>query len=104
MLPTLAEAYTASIVWRRKTFGAVEDPAALARKIVEEALELLAEPGSAEEMADVAIVLFGLAEGRGVHLPTAIMDKLAVLENRTWAPPDENGVTHHIPQEAGGAD
>lgn len=97
--PTLAEARAAVAAWRHRTFGDKEDIRGLVLKLVEEALELADRPDSEEEMADVAIVLFAIVEKQEVHLPSAIMDKLAVLRARSWAPPDENGVIRHMPQE-----
>jgi NTP pyrophosphatase (non-canonical NTP hydrolase) len=50
----------------------------------------------AEEAADVFILLLSLAHKFGFDLLTAASDKHRILKNRTWHPPDVNGIHHHI--------
>ena len=48
------------------------------------------------EIADVFILLLGISHRVGFDLLTAASDKHRILKNRTWNPPDEFGIYHHI--------
>jgi len=54
--------------------------------------------GVAEELADMAILLYKLAAMMGVDLDVAVEDKHDLNTNRAWGPPGHNGVRHHIPE------
>jgi hypothetical protein len=81
--------------WQRRTFphGTVDSVVA---HLVEEALELAADPTDGTEMADVAILLMGVADRAGVDLWAAVAAKHAVNERRQWGRVEANGVVHHV--------
>lgn len=53
-------------------------------KLFEETGELVKNPTSSNEYADICIMLFDLANMHGVDLAKAITDKLAVNRERNW--------------------
>lgn len=62
--------------------------------------ELLADPTSAEEYADVFMLLNRAAHNAGVNLTAAVDAKLVINRRRQWGQPDEHGVVEHIREEA----
>ena len=95
---TDAESLRHSVVeWARSTFGTkrtIEQFFAAALKLVDEARELAGNPLSAEEMADVQIVLWHIAGDAGVDLLDAVEAKMRVIRSRDWAHVG-NGVYQH---------
>lgn len=81
--------------WSRRQFPG-QTPASIAAHLQEEAAELAAAPESTEEMADVAMLLWGLAdtvatarsEDTEAMLAEAVRAKLEVCRRRVWS---ENG-------------
>jgi len=51
------------------------------------------------EAADILIMLLSLSHKIGFDLLTAASDKHRILKNRTWNPPDEFGIHHHIAED-----
>lgn len=92
---TLAEV----VAWQAETF-----PVATSRSRVEhlrrEVLELVEDPSDPEEMADVLMLLAGLAAGEGVDLHAALRTKLEKNRARQWGEPDEHGVVEHVRETA----
>lgn len=48
------------------------------------------------EIADVFILLLGIAYRMDFDLMLAAADKFRILQQRQWGPPDENNVFRHI--------
>lgn len=69
--------------------------------LAEEMHELAQEPSSAEELADVVMLIFELAEMYGIDMRRAIKTKLEVCKKAEWRD-DGNGVYHRIkrPEES----
>lgn len=61
-----------------------------------EANELYESPYDAEEMADIFILLAGVAHLAGVDLVEAVEKKMAINRKRIWGEPDEEGVIEHV--------
>lgn len=90
---------TQIVAWADKRFpNRTPDKAFL--KMFEEMGELVADPSSPGEYADVLIMLFDLANMHGVDPAKAIRDKLAVLEGRTEWKANELGVFQHVEPDA----
>lgn len=88
--------------WIRDTFGPVPSNARIVSRANEEMAELLrtvtiddSSPDLAEEMADVVIVLYRLAERLGVSLADEIDRKMAVNRARKWER-DGSGSGYHV--------
>jgi len=59
-------------------------PQAALLKLFEETGELVKNPKSPGEYADICIMLFDLANMNGIDLSSAIKDKLQINKRRTW--------------------
>lgn len=81
--------------WAIKQFP-MATPASWVTQLSQKAEELAADPRNSEEMADLGLLLFGLAATAGVDLRRAIEEKLAKNKARTWGAPDAEGVVEHI--------
>ena len=81
--------------WAQQTFPH-QNPNSKITHLLKEVIELRDKPDDAEEMADVAILLFNLAEMFGYDLEVEIEKKMAKNRLRKWGEPDEQGVCHHI--------
>lgn len=95
--PTLDDLARQIIDWQAVTFPTVT-AAASAEHLQREARELAANPGDAEEAADVFLMLLSTVERAGVGLGgfrRAVADKLAKNKARTWKVPDAHGVVEH---------
>ncbi len=79
-------------------------PHSAAAHLRREAEELWDDPYEEEEIADIFILLAGVAHLAGVDLEGAVERKMAVNRKRTWGEPDKQGVVEHIRQvaESGG--
>jgi len=62
----------------------------------DEVEELRKDPTSAEEMADVFILLAQLAHESDVDLYQAVQDKMKINRKRKWGTADHRGVVKHI--------
>lgn len=86
--------------WSTATFGP-RSPAGPAAHLVEEAGELAADPGSAEELADCLLLILDVARLNGLT-PQELLDhaaaKLEINKGREWEEPDERGVIRHVLQ------
>ncbi|WP_433221625.1 MazG-like family protein [Dactylosporangium sp. CS-047395] len=56
----------------------------------------LGQPDLDDELADVAIYLFGLAEMNGIDLQSAIERKLQTNAARQYVPNPDTGVMHRV--------
>ena len=83
--------------WAQKTFPH-QNPNSKIAHLSDEVKELKDIPDDAEEMADVAILLFNLAEMFNYDLEEEIEKKMAKNRLRIWGEPDERGVCSHIEQ------
>lgn len=81
--------------WQAQVFKkATADSAA--RHLLREAKELVEEPENGEEMADIFLLLAGVAYLSGVDLESEIEKKMAINRARTWREPDAEGVVEHV--------
>ena len=81
--------------WQRKTFGNSQSFAGMIAHLKREIDELveLREP---EEMADCAILLFGMAAHAKVDLLGEVEKKFAIIQTRIYGEPDADNVIEHI--------
>lgn len=84
---SLAHEMAKAARWSRTTFMTSGIPH-YSRQIVEEAHEVADTPGDASELADVMIVLAGLADMQGIDLAQAIHAKMEINKTRRF---DEDG-------------
>lgn len=95
-MPRPLDAVLADVVaWGCATFPHSTDRGKT-KHLLKEAAELDRHPSSAEEMADVLMILAHLAAAHGVNLAEAVERKLAECHARTWAAPDADGVVEHV--------
>lgn len=89
--------------WQRGQFPHAT-PASIAKHLLEEAQELQHAPSDRMEIADVQILLAGLAAWQGIDLAEAVAEKLAINQARVWGKPDEHGVVKHVEVDDGFAE
>lgn len=92
--------------WQRATFP-VRYPLGMTRHLIREAQELEREiaaevrtgfagnPDVPRELADVAILLFGIADALGLDLAGVVERKMIENRTRRWKQPDAHGVIEH---------
>lgn len=80
--------------WADKVFPQRTQQSALL-KMYEEIGELVKNPKSPDEYADICIMLFDLARMNGVNVAQAIEHKMYVNEHRTWRE-TEAGTMQHL--------
>lgn len=85
-------------IWAAITFPHQTAASKLAH-LRDEVTELEQAPADGEEMADVAILLFSLAELAGCDLLAEIQKKFQKNKARQWGQPDARGVGKHIAPE-----
>lgn len=71
-------------------------PVSAAAHLKKEAQELWEDPYDEEEIADIFILLAGVAHLAGVDLEAAVEKKMKINRERTWGEPDAEGVVEHI--------
>jgi hypothetical protein len=98
-IPTLT---TEIVQWADSVFPNRKAASALL-KLFEEVGELVRDPSSPGEYADICIMLFDLAHMHKVDLARAITDKMAVNRKRMWTV-TANGTMQHADAELTGAD
>ena len=88
--------------WANATFGAADSNARVAARANEEMAELIRaltaddqHPKAAEEIADVVIILYRLAERLGVDLMSEIDRKMEINRSRKWNL-DSTGHGYHV--------
>ncbi len=87
--------------WQDKTFPK-KTPHSIADHLGREVQELkdsvgMGSAGVGSEVADVQILLWGLAEEMGINILQEVSDKFyGELIHRKWKQPDERGVVEHI--------
>lgn len=97
-VPTLDSVIREVNDWQAATFPRAT-PSSVVEHLRREVLELVDDPTSTSELADVVFLAVGLAYELGADLKQIVADKLAVNRARTWGEPDEDGVTEHIRDE-----
>ena len=92
--------------WITETFGEAGSNFSVAARANEEMAELLMglavddnHPKAVEECADIVIILYRLAERRGVDLMSAVDRKMSFNRQRTWKV--ANGHGYHVQKAAG---
>lgn len=85
-------------IWAALTFPHQTAASKLAH-LRDEVTELEQAPADGEEMADIAILLFALAELAGCDLLAEIQKKFQKNKARQWGQPDARGVVKHIDPE-----
>lgn len=99
MSKSLDELYREVTQWQRETFGRqslVDLFSTLEREVGELGMTPPGSDQGREELADVAMVLFEIADVEGVDLAAAIEWKLSINRTRRWGEPDAEGVIEHI--------
>lgn len=81
--------------WSCKTFPKSTQASVIAH-IKDEVEKELIEDCDPEELADVAILLFGLAHRRGINLLDEIMAKFQKNKKRKWGPVNDKGFQEHV--------
>jgi Protein of unknown function (DUF550) len=61
-----------------------------------EIIELEQNPADPYEMADIIMLVCGMASIQGIDIATALETKFEVNKNRKWGIPDKDGVVSHI--------
>lgn len=92
---SLDGARESAVQWSVSQFPA-ENQAACLEHLRREVDELIADPTSAEEMADVFMLLVRAAHNAGVQLGAAVLCKVLINAGRDWGVPDEKGVIEHV--------
>ena len=82
------------VTWANMVFPNRKPSSALL-KLFEEVGELVRDPASPGEYADICIMLFDLANMHGVDLSKAIEDKMRVNRSRQWTV-TKNGTMQHM--------
>lgn len=95
--------------WAEKTFGPVGSNARVCARANEEMAELLRALTSddddleaSEEIADIVIVLYRLADRLGVDLHECVDHKMLINRTRVWKR-DDTGHGYHLRDKEGGA-
>lgn len=96
---TIRELTEDIVQWADSTFPSRNAASALL-KLFEEVGELVKDPSSGPEYADICIMLFDLANMHGVDLAAAIKDKMDINRGRKWAV-TSLGTLHHSDSEGG---
>jgi NTP pyrophosphatase (non-canonical NTP hydrolase) len=103
----MIETQTTIFAWREEAFGPIVSSIRLAARANEEMAELIRalatddnHPKAAEEVADVAIILYTLATRLGIDLHAEIDRKMAVNRTRVWKR-DGTGHGYHVRPEKG---
>lgn len=102
-LKTFEELQPEIVAWQRKTFPKATSKS-IAVHLSREARELLANPKSGPEIADVVFLAIAAAAWAGVDLMDEVRSKFAINLARTWGEPDADGVVEHIEPARGGGD
>jgi hypothetical protein len=82
-------------IWQVNTFPQSDVHAKLSH-LKQEIAELEENPSDVMEMADIVILVTGLAAIQGYDLSNAIEQKFEINKTRKWGTPDKNGVVNHI--------
>ncbi len=94
-VPTLDSVLAEVNAWQAETFPRAT-PASVVEYLRREVQELVADPTSTSELADVIFLAVGLAYELGVDLTTIVAEKLAINKARRWGEPDFLGVVEHV--------
>jgi hypothetical protein len=86
--------------WQDATFPQAT-PQSCANHLLSEARELAANPTDPAEMADVFLLLVGVANKAGVDLAEAVRAKFDVCKGRKWGEPNAEGFVEHVREEPG---
>lgn len=81
--------------WQVETFPQAT-PQSISAHLLAEARELAENPTDRMEMADVLMLLSGLAKHTGVDLASAVREKLAICRARQWGRPNAQGFVEHV--------
>lgn len=80
--------------WAQSTFPYRTDTS-MYLKIYGEVAELIGSGGSADEIADMFILLMDYAVRKRIDITQAVFEKLEINRRRTWVT-DSNGVSQHV--------
>ena len=102
-VPNLHQLAADIIEWQDETFPGGEPEGCFNHLYEEVTEELASNPYDIEEQADCFFLIIALATRCGYSLDdfcAAIADKLTKNKSRTWGPPDQYGVIHHVDDAA----
>lgn len=81
--------------WQKQTFPFSTRESKF-EHLLEEVAELSYDLSDGAEMADIVILLLGIADSQNINLADELKKKFEILKNRKWGQPDEKGVVRHI--------
>lgn len=81
--------------WQQETFP-TRSAHSISAHLRAEAQELAEDPTDRMEMADVLMLLSGLARYTGTDLASAVREKLAICRARVWGKPNAEGYVEHV--------
>ena len=85
--------------WADSAFGKDRKPESILHHLKKEIDELIQEPMSLEEYADIGILWLNAADKAGYKIDDlyfAMVGKMWVNKTRKWGRADENGVIEHL--------
>lgn len=94
-MATLNDIVTCIVRWQRETFTQAT-PSSILAHLEREFKELSEHPDDPSELADIVILILGLADIQGINLEMALVDKHSENLCRRWGKPDAQGVVEHI--------
>lgn len=83
-------------LWANKNFPRRTSHQALCKLVLEEIPEFLQEQDSAEEYADLLILIFDIASLRGIDIAEALEAKMKINIQRKWSIDPNTGIAKHI--------
>lgn len=81
--------------WQLKTFPQSTLLSKLAH-LKKEVIELDQNPTDGYEMADIIMLVCGMAAIEGIDISSVLQEKFEINKNRKWGTPDKDGVVLHI--------
>lgn len=81
--------------WQKATFPQSTHESKF-KHLLKEVKELEQDMTDGIEMADIVMLIVGMAEVQGIDLSAKLAEKFEINKNRKWGTPDKDGVVHHI--------
>ena len=81
--------------WQRSTFPASTHESKF-KHLLKEIKELEENMADGTEMADIIMLVVGMADIQGIDISSKLQEKFEINKQRKWGTPDEFGVVHHV--------